>query len=164
MTHVAHSSYFTSAIEISGFSRSYFTYLCVRCPPSRLAAFRRTGRILLGFPAPWFGCPLLRQPLPRFCPRFRHDRLPCTNFRPGADVRCPSAVVKEPSRFDPCVRRSTTRPTKSAQIIPLSVQPRQIGKLPPYPLSMLASSVSISSMVGNWLLKSSGTLHRSSVV
>lgn len=29
-------------------------------------------------------------------------------------------------------------------------------------LSMLASSVSISSMVGNWLLKSSGTLRRSS--
>ena len=72
-----HSSYFTSAIEISGFRRSYFTHYCVRCPPSRLAAFRRTGRILLGFPAPWFGCPLLRQPLPRFCPRFRHDRLPC---------------------------------------------------------------------------------------
>ena len=72
-----HSSYFTSAIEISGFSRSYFTHCCVRCPPSRLAAFRRTGRILLGFPAPWFDCPLPQQPHPRFCPQFTHDRLPC---------------------------------------------------------------------------------------
>ena len=72
-----HSSYFTSAIEISGFRRSYFTHCCVRCPPLRLAAFRRTGRILLGFPAPWFDCPLLQQPHPRFCPQFTHDRLPC---------------------------------------------------------------------------------------
>ena len=72
-----HSSYFTSTIEISGFWRSYFTHCCVRCPPVRLTALRRTGRILLGFPAPWFDCPLLRQPRPRFCPRFRHGRLPC---------------------------------------------------------------------------------------